>query len=302
MSAKEIRSKRKSIENTKKITRAMEMVAASKMRRAQERMHASRPYAHRLREVITHLVTGRLEYQHPYLIDRPVKRLGLMVISTDRGLCGGLNVNLFKTLVQFMKSWSQQGVEMDVCAIGKKAEGFFKRWGGHVVASLSGLGDKPGIHDVIGSVKVMLDAYDEGIIDRLYIAYNEFTNTMVQTPKIDLLLPIIKPEGIVTEINSEKPETITLEAQRPQYAWDYIYEPNAQALLDALMLRYIESCVYQGLVENGASEQAARMVAMKNASDNASQLMEDLQLMYNKARQAAITRELSEIVSGAAAV
>lgn len=275
----------------------MEMVAASKMRRAQDRMQASRPYANRLKEVIAHLATGRLEYQHPYLIERRVKRVGLMVISTDRGLCGGLNVNLFKMLVQYMKSWHEEGIEIEVCAIGRKAEAFFKRWGGNVVASLSGLGDNPGIHDVIGSVKVMLDAYDEARIDRLYLAYNEFTNTMVQTPKLNLLLPIIGPA-----MNTLEPETIGFEAKQPLYAWDYIYEPNAQELLDALMLRYVESCVYQGLVENGASEQAARMVAMKNASDNASQLIEDLQLMYNKARQASITRELSEIVSGAAAV
>lgn len=292
-----IRFKIKTIQKTRTITRAMEMVAVSKMRTAQERMRASRPYANRLKEVIAHLATGRLEYQHPYLIERTVKRVGLMVISTDRGLCGGLNGNLFKTLVQFMKSWDEQGVEMDVCTIGKKAEAFFKRWGGNILAVASGLGDKPGIHDVIGSVKVMLDAYDEGVLDRLYLVYNEFVNTMIQKPSIDLLLPILKPEIEVIE-----PELIRLEEPLPQYSWDYIYEPNAQELLDALILRYIESCVYQGLVENGASEQAARMVAMKNASDNASDLMADLKLMYNKARQASITREISEIVSGAAAV
>lgn len=283
---KGIRDKITSIKNTKKITHAMEMVAAGKMRKAQDRMRASRPYATRLREVIAHLATGRLEYQHPYLVERKINRVGIMVISTDRGLCGGLNANLFKTIAQSMKEWDQQGVVVDVCAIGKKAEAFFKRWGGNVVASVSGLGDKPQISDVIGSVKVMLDAYDEGMLDRLFLVYNEFTNTMIQKPRVDLLLPILK-HSVSTDTS---------------YAWDYIYEPNAIELLDALMLRYIESCVYQGIVENGASEQAARMVAMKSASDNASELMGDLQLMYNKARQAAITQELSEIVSGAAAV
>ena len=283
---KEIRSKITSIKSTKKITRAMEMVAAGKMRKAQDRMHASRPYATRLKAVIAHLATGRLEYQHPYLVERKLSRVGLMVIATDRGLCGGLNVNLFKTITQSMKEWSQQGVAVDVCAIGKKAEAFFRRWGGNVVASISGLGDRPQIQEVIGSVKVMLDAYDAGTLDRLFVVYNEFVNTMVQKPRIDLLLPIVK-QVVSTDSG---------------YSWDYIYEPNARELLDALILRYIESCVYQGIVENGASEQAARMVAMKSASDNASELMGDLELIYNKARQASITQELSEIVSGAAAV
>ncbi len=294
--AKGIRSQINSIQSTRKITKAMEMVAASKKRRAQERMSASRPYANRLKEVIAHLATGRLEYQHPYLIARKPKRVGLMVISTDRGLCGGLNANLFKSVIQMMQAWKQEGIEIDVCAVGKKAEAFFKRWGGNVVASVSGLGDKPTVHDVIGPVKVILDAYDEEKIDRFYVVYSEFVNTMVQKPRVDLLLPILPAS--IEPIDAAQ---FALK-QKPEYAWDYIYEPNAKALLDALILRYIESCVYQGLVENGASEQAARMIAMKSASDNATDLMNELRLMYNKARQASITQELSEIVSGAAAV
>lgn len=284
--AKEIRTKIKSIKNTQKITRAMELVAASKMRKAQERMRASRPYAERIRAVISNLASGRLEYQHPYLIERAPKRVGFMVITTDRGLCGGLNANLFRATVQAMRSWDEKNVPIDICAIGRKAESFFRRMGGNVVASISQLGDKPGINDVIGTVKVMLDAYDLAEIDRLYLVYNDFVNTMSQRPRVDLLLPIIDTEPL-------KPN---------QYTWDYIYEPDAKELLDALLVRYVESLVYQGIVENGASEQAARMVAMKSASDNAGELIEDLQLMYNKARQAAITRELSEIVAGAQAV
>lgn len=282
---KEIRSKIKSIKNTQKITRAMEMVAASKMRRAQERMKASRPYAERIRKVIEHLATGRLEYQPDCLIEREPKRVGFMVISSDRGLCGGLNTNLFRATVAAMRSWSDQNIPLDICTIGRKAENFFHRFGGNVVASMSNLGDRPGIQDVIGTVKVMLDAYDAQEIDRLYLVYSEFVNTMIQRPKIELLLPI-----------EPKPLTET------QYSWDYIYEPKARDLLDALMERYIESLVYQGVVESLASEQAARMVAMKNASENAAALIDDLELIYNKARQAAITRELSEIVAGASAV
>jgi F-type H+-transporting ATPase subunit gamma len=264
----------------------MEMVAASKMRRAQERMRASRPYAQRIRTVISHLASGRLEYQHPYLIERQPKRVGYMVISSDRGLCGGLNVNLLRATVQAMRSWDEKNIPIDICTIGRKAEGFFRRMGGNVVASISQLGDRPGIQDVIGTVKVMLDAYDTEKLDRLYLVYSEFVSTMTQQPRVEMLLPIVDTE----------PE------QERKYARDYIYEPDAKELLDALLVRYIESLVYQGIVENGASEQAARMVAMKNASDNARELIDDLQLMYNKARQAAITRELSEIVAGAAAV
>lgn len=292
--AKEIRSKIKSIKSTQKITRAMEMVAASKMRKSQDRMRASRPYAERIREVISHLATGQLEYQHPYLKERPVRGVGLIVISTDRGLCGGLNVNLFRQTVQSMKIWHEKNIPIEICTIGRKAEIFFRRSGGNIIASVSELGDHPGIEDVIGTVKLMMDAYDEGRIDALYLISNEFINTMTQKPKVEMLLPVL-----------EKPKESTLKKEKVkenQYSWDYIYEPAAKELLDALLLRYLESLVYQGVIENGASEQAARMVAMKNASENAGSLISDLQLMYNKARQASITRELSEIVSGASAV
>lgn len=284
--AKEIRTKIKSIKSTQKITRAMEMVAASKMRKAQDRMQASRPYAKRIRTVISNLASGRLEYKHPYLIEREPKTVGLIVISTDRGLCGGLNSNLFKATVQTMRAWNEKQVNLDICTIGRKAEGFFKRLGGNIIASLSNLKDKPTILDIIGTVKIMLDEYDEGKIDRIYLIYNEFINTMTQKPKVDMILPIIDTD----------PE------KRTRYSWDYIYEPDAKELLDALLIRYVESLVYQGVVENLASEQAARMVAMKNASENAAELIDDLQLIYNKARQSAITQELSEIVAGAAAV
>jgi F-type H+-transporting ATPase subunit gamma len=283
--AKEIRNKIKSIKNTQKITSAMEMVAASKMRKAQERMQASRPYAKKLGVMINHLAEGRLEYRHPFLIEREPKRVGFMLISTDRGLCGSLNNNLFKMVVQSMRIWHDKGIAVDVATIGRKAEHFFHRLGGNVVASISNLGNKPGIVDVIGTVKVLLDKYDEGKLDRIYVAYNEFVNTMTQKARIDLLLPVVPSE---THVN--------------KFGWDYIYEPDPKQLLDALLVRYIESLVYQGIIENVACEQAARMVAMKNASENAAGLIDDLELVYNKARQAAITRELSEIVAGAAAV
>lgn len=292
--AKEIRSKIHSIRGTQKITRAMEMVSASKMVRTQERMRASRPYAERIRAVITHLSTGRLEYQHPYLVERTPKRVGFIVISTDRGLCGGLNTNLFKATVQAMSEWRDQGVGIDICSIGKKSESFFRRLGGNLVASLVHLGDKPGIQDVIGTVKVMLDAYTEERIDRLYLVYNKFINTMKQEPQVELLLPIIPIPFQAADLKTE--DSIH------RYSWDYIYEPDAKELLSALLVRYIESLVYQGIVETIASEQAARMVAMKSASENAQDLIAELQLIYNKARQAAITRELSEIVAGAQAV
>jgi F-type H+-transporting ATPase subunit gamma len=289
--AKEIRSKIKSIKSTQKITRAMEMVAASKMRKSQERMRASRPYASRIREVISHLATGQLEYQHPYLTKRPVKRIGLIVISTDRGLCGGLNINLFRAAVQNMRAWHDNHFPIEICTIGRKAEVFFRRSGGNITASISNLGDRPGVEDIIGTVRIMMEAYDEQRIDQLYLISNEFVNTMTQKPRVEMLLPIL-----------EKPGKEEIKSSQENYSWDYIYEPDAKELLDALLLRYLESLVYQGVVENGACEQAARMVAMKNASDNAATLITDLQLMYNKARQASITRELSEIVAGAAAV
>lgn len=282
---KEIRVKIKSIRNTQKITRAMEMVAASKMRKAQDRMSASRPYADKMRNVVGHLSQAHPEYHHPYLQERDIKRVGLIVISSDRGLCGGLNNNLFKQAVMAMKEWHSKKIEIDICTIGNKAAGFFSRLGGNVVARATHLGDAPQIADLIGSVKVMLDAYDEGRIDRLFVVYNDFVNTMTQKPLVTQLLPI----------ESREEEEL-------KHHWDYMYEPEARDVLNALLVRYIESQVYQGVVENLACEQAARMVAMKSASDNAGELINQLQLVYNKARQAAITQEISEIVGGAAAV
>lgn len=285
--AKEIRNKIGSVKNTQKITSAMEMVAASKMRRAQERMSASRPYAETMRKVIGHIAQGNLEYKHPYLIEREVKRVGYIVVSTDRGLCGGLNINLFKAALNDMKQWSERGAKVDMALIGSKASNFFERHGAKVKAHVSGLGDNPSVNDLIGSVKVMLKAYDNGEIDRLYLVYNKFVNTMVQQPKVDQLLPLPVTED--SKLNKKN-------------HWDYLYEPDPKQLLDALLIRYVESQVYQGVVENLASEQAARMVAMQAATDNAGNLINDLQLVYNKARQASITQELTEIVSGAAAV
>ncbi len=284
--AKEVRTQIKSIKNTQKITKAMQMVAASKMRKAQDRMRASRPYSDKMKNVVAHMGSAHPEYKHPYLMEREAKRVGLIVISTDRGLCGGLNINLFKQAVASMKGWRDQNLEVDVAVIGTKAMGFFKRLGGNVVSENSHLGDEPKIEELIGSVKVMLDAFDEGSIDRLYIANNVFVNTMTQQPAVEQLLPVV---------GDDSDEQIT-------HHWDYIYEPGAKEVMDALLMRYIESLVYQGLVENIACEMAARMVAMKAATDNAGNLIDELQLVYNKARQAAITQELSEIVSGAAAV
>ena len=283
---KEIRGKIRSIQNTQKITRAMEMVAASKMRKAQERMRKARPYAEKMRKVIAHVSAAHLEYTHPYLVERKeVRRVGYIVISTDRGLCGGLNSNLFRKLVRDMDEWREKSVEIDLCTIGNKGAMFFKRFGANIVAQATHLGDAPAIEDLIGTIKVMLDAYNEEQIDRLFLAYNDFENSMTQTPSLEQLLP---------REESEEEEV--------KHYWDYIYEPEAHEVLDELMTRYIESLVYQGVAENVASEQAARMVAMKAASDNAGNLIDELQLAYNKARQAAITQELSEIVGGAAAV
>lgn len=282
---KEIRSKIKSIQNTQKITKAMEMVAASKMKKAQDRMAASRPYAEKMRQVIGHLAMAHPEYKHPYLIEREVKRVGFIIISTDRGLCGGLNVNLFRRAVQAMREWDEKGVEVDLCVIGNKGLGFFRRLGGNIVSQITHLGDVPRMNDLIGTVKVMLDLYDEGRIDRLFLVENEFINAMTQRPRVSQLLPV-PPSG----------------EEEIKHHWDYIYEPDAKELLDDLLRRYIESLVYQGAVENVACEMSARMVAMKNASENAGNLIKELNLAYNKARQAAITQEISEIVSGAAAV
>lgn len=284
-SGKEIKGKIGSIKNTQKITSAMEMVAASKMKKAQDRMQSSRPYAESMRNVIGHLARGNLEYRHPYLEEREVKRVGYIVISTDRGLCGGLNSNEFKKVVANVKKWQDQEVEYDFAALGAKACAFFGRFGGNVLAAESGIGDSPSVQHVVGLVRVMLEAYNEGKIDRLFLVYNNFVNTMTQEPKIDQLLPLPKSDE-----------------EELKHRWDYIYEPDPKPILEKLMVRYIESQVYQGVVENTASEQAARMVAMKAATDNAGDLIDDLQLVYNKARQAAITQEISEIVSGAAAV
>ena len=284
--AKEIRTKIASIKNTQKITKAMEMVAASKMRRAQERMLATRPYAEKIGNVIAHLSHAHPEYHHPYLIEREVKRVGLIIISTDRGLCGGLNINLFKKVLCQMKVWHADGVEIDLTLIGNKSNAFFKRLGGNIRAAASHLGDAPTMIELIGTIKVMLDAYEAGEIDRLYLAHNVFVNTMTQSPELSQLVPV-----------SGEADTDALKAH-----WDYIYEPDSVPVMDALMIRYIESLVYQGVVENVACEMAARMIAMKAATDNAGELINELQLVYNKARQAAITQEISEIVSGAAAV
>ena len=284
-SGKEIKGKIGSIKNTQKITSAMEMVAASKMKKAQDRMTASRPYAENIRNVIGHLANANLEYRHPYLEDREVKRVGYIVISTDRGLCGGLNTNEFKKVTKDAKKWQEQGVEVDFAALGSKSCAFFNRFGGNMLAAESGLGDAPSVKDVIGLVRIMLNAFNEGKIDRLYLVFNKFVNTMAQEPLIDQLLPLPKSED-----------------KALKHRWDYIYEPDPKPILDTLLVRYIESQVYQGVVENAASEQAARMVAMKAATDNAGDLIDDLQLIYDKARQAAITQEISEIVSGAAAV
>jgi F-type H+-transporting ATPase subunit gamma len=284
--AKEIRTKISSVKNTQKITKAMEMVAASKMRKAQDRMKAARPYAEKIRNVLAHLAQAHCEYKHPYLLEREeIKRVGYVIVSSDRGLCGGLNTNMFKAAVSQMAEWDEQGVEVDVCAIGKKAMGFFNRFKCNIVADASHIGDTPSLEDLIGAVKVMLNAYDEGKIDRLYLVYNEFVNTMTQTPCVDQLIPA---SGVVDE--------------ELAHHWDYIYEPDSKPVIDGLMLRFVESQIYSGVVENIACEQSARMLAMKNATDNAGDIIKELQTIYNKARQAAITQEISEIVSGAAAV
>lgn len=283
--AKEIRTQIASVKNTQKITRAMEMVAASKMRKAQERMRAPRPYAEKMRKVIGHLYHAHPEYRHSYLIEREVKRVGYIVISSDRGLCGGLNNNLFRKLLKDIQQQHDNGIKVDFCTIGKKALGFFRRVGGKVLGEITQLGDSPHFEDLIGPVKVMLDAYDAGEIDRIYLASNVFVNTMTQEPTVEQLVPIV---GEMDE--------------KMKHHWDYIYEPDSKEVLDGLLNRYVEALVYQGVVENAACEQSARMVAMKSASDNAGSLIDELQLIYNKARQSAITQEISEIVSGAAAV
>ena len=284
--AREIRTKIKSVQNTRKVTRALEMVSASKIRKAQDLMKASRPYARAMRQLIGHIARANTEYKHPFLVERSeIKRVGYIVVSTDRGLCGGLNSNLFRKLLGEIRQWQEKGVEVDVVAIGTKANAFFKRLKVNLVGSVAHLGEKPKVEALIGVIKVMLDAYTNKHVDQLTLAYNDFVNTMTQKPTLDQLLPL--------------PPSSQLETA---HDWDYIYEPNAETVLDHVLTRYIESLVYQATLENLASEHAARMVAMKAAGDNAKKAIDSLTLVYNKVRQAAITQEISEIVGGAAAV
>jgi F-type H+-transporting ATPase subunit gamma len=282
---KEIRTKIASVKSTQKITKAMQMVATSKMRRAQDRMKLARPYAEKIRQVIGHLTQANPDYQHPFLAEREPKSIGIIVISTDRGLAGGLNANVFKLVLNLLREWQGKGAQVSLCLIGGKGLAFFRRLQLPILANVAGLGDKPHVKDLIGTVKVMLDAYRDGQIDRLFLVNSRFVSTMTQQPTAEQLLPI---------------EAVDIEGL--QEHWDYLYEPDAREILDGLLMRYIESQVYRGAVENVASEMAARMVAMKAASDNAGKLIGELQLVYNKARQAAITKELAEIVGGAAAV
>ena len=284
---KEIRSKIASVKNMQKITSAMEKVAASKIRKAQKQMEESRPYAQRIRRVIGHLSHANPDYKHPFLIEREAKRVGLIVISTDRGLCGGLNANLFKTVIGEIAKWRGEGVEVDLALVGAKSVQFFRRMGGNVVGTATHLGDRPSVNDLIGAITIMLKSYEEGTIDRLFLVHNEYVSAMSQKPEVTTLLPVSQ---------------IDLGDESLQEHWDYIYEPDAGELLDDVLTRYIESQVYRGAVENFACEMAAKMVAMKSATDNAGEIIDGLQLEYNKARQAAITQEISEIVGGAAAV
>ena len=284
--AREIRTKIKSVANTRKVTRALEMVSASKIRKAQDLMRASRPYTRAMKQVVGHIARANTEYKHPLLSDRPeVKRVGYIVVSTDRGLCGGLNANLFRQLLAEMRAWQEKNVEIDVVAIGSKAKAFFRRLKVNLVGAETHLGERPKVEQVIGVVRIMVDAYIGGKIDRLTLVYNDFVNTMTQRPTMEQLLPLPPSQSLATS-----------------HDWDYLYEPDAETVLRHVMLRYFESQVYQSLLENLASEHAARMVAMKAASDNATKAIDSLTLIYNKARQAAITQEISEIVGGAAAV
>lgn len=282
---KEIRKKIGTVKNTQKITSAMEMVAASKLRRTQEKMRQGRPYAEKVRQVIGHLARSNPEYRHVFMTDRPVKRVGYIVVSTDKGLCGGLNVNLFRALVRDIREWGERGAEHEFALIGNKAAAFFRTFGGEVRAALNNVGDNPTIAALIGGIKVMLDAYSEGKIDRLFIATNQFVNTMTQRPIIQQLLPLEATQD-----------------EELKHRWDYLYEPDARDLIEGLVTRFIEAQVYQAVVENHACEQSAKMIAMKNASENAEQIIDQLTLLYNNVRQAAITQEISEIVGGAAAV
>ena len=286
-SGKEIKSKIKSVQNTRKVTRALEMVSASKIRKAQDRMKASRPYSRAIRRVISHLAKANSEFQHPYLVERKeIKRVGYLIVSSDRGLAGGLNNNMFRKLLGEFREWQKQGVEVDVVTIGQKATVFFRHIKVNMLASVTHIGDQPTVEQLIGVIKVMLDAYIDNKLDKVFLSYNDFVNTMTQRVTFDQLLPL----------------PATDDQDVAQHDWDYIYEPNAQTVLEHILKRYIESLVYQAVMENVASEHAARMVAMKSASDNATKLIDSLNLVYNKARQAAITQEISEIVGGAAAV
>lgn len=284
---KEIKTKIASVKSTQKITKAMEMVAASKMRKTQERMSSSRPYSTAMLKVISHIAKGDIEYAHPFLVEREIKKVGLLVVSTDRGLCGGLNVNLFKTALKEIKAWKDQKVDVELALLGAKGIGFFKNLGVSIRGQISGMGDTPSVEQVIGIANTMLDRYMQGEYDAIYVIYNKFVNTMSQKPIAQQLIPLptLNNDDLDTNVN-----------------WDYIYEPSSKYLLDKLLVRYVESQVYQAVVENLASEQAARMVAMKSATDNAGNLINDLELVYNKARQASITNELNEIVAGAAAI
>ncbi len=283
--AKEIRTKISSVQSTQKITRAMEMVAASKMRAAQNRMNAARPYAYKIRDVIGHLAQADIKLTHPFLEEREIKKVGYIIVSSDRGLCGGLNNNLFKAIVRDMEANETEGKELKVCTIGSKASGFFASINANVVSHTAQIGDTPTVEQLIGIVKVMLDEYRNGDIDKLVICYNRFENTMTQAPTLETVLPLVPDEE-----------------ELRNYPWEYEFEPSAAGVLEYLLCRYIESLVYQCVVENAACEQSARMIAMKSASDNAGDIINELQLIYNKARQAAITQEIAEIVGGAAAV
>ncbi|KLI99041.1 F0F1 ATP synthase subunit gamma [Luteimonas sp. FCS-9] len=282
---REIKTKIKSVQNTRKVTRALEMVSASKIRKAQDRMRSSRPYANAMRQLIGHLAQASSEFQHPYLVEREVKRVGYIVVSSDRGLAGGLNNNLFRKLLGEIRQWQDKGVQVDVVTIGQKATVFFRRLKVDMLASVTHIGDTPEVEQLVGIIKVMLDGYTDGRLDRVFLAYNNFVNTMTQKASFDQLLPLPASETRVVK-----------------HDWDYLYEPDAESVLGHVLTRYIESLVYQAVMENVASEHAARMVAMKAASDNATKLIDTLNLVYNKARQAAITQEISEIVGGAAAV
>jgi len=284
---REIRDKISSVKSTQKITKAMEMVAASKMRKAQDRMLAARPYALKIRSVVAHIARANLEYKHPFTLERDVKRVGYIVVSSDRGLCGGLNMNVFRKTISEMADWDAKGVEIDIATIGSKGLGYFRRDGGKVFSEASHYGDKPALSDLLGAITSMLTAYEECRIDRLYIVSNEFVNTMTQKANSVQLLPLDTDDAAGEDVPD---------------LFDYIYEPEAKPILDRVLKRYIESQIYQAVVENIACEQSARMIAMKSASDNAGDLISDLELVYNKARQSAITQEISEIVSGASAV